>query len=145
MESRSPKDEDGQNNSNSHDSAPENPEAVRRHLAEFSISQGASKTESSDSNEPIQSSRQQEQAHDGPDTGEERSSRTYRINTLRRDSDEPEEQEQGGESSNIKPDELLNVLFDFDTPREINLNVKIKGDFNVTILYAHAPLMTLSS
>ncbi|KAL4803193.1 hypothetical protein BDV18DRAFT_145343 [Aspergillus unguis] len=65
---------------------------------------------------------------------EEEASTTYRINTLRRDSDEPDSEDQGEESSSIKPDDLLNIVFNFDMPREVNLNVKIKGDFNVTVL-----------
>ncbi|KAL4951060.1 hypothetical protein BDW69DRAFT_45471 [Aspergillus filifer] len=66
----------------------------------------------------------------------------YKIHTLRQGSDEPDrfisDDDEGagdGEGSrDVDPDELLKHLFTFDAPREIDLKVKIKGDFCVTVL-----------
>ncbi|KAL4967622.1 uncharacterized protein BDV14DRAFT_168897, partial [Aspergillus stella-maris] len=67
----------------------------------------------------------------------------YKIHTLRQGSDEPDrfisdDDEEGAAdedgSRDVDPDELLKHLFTFDAPREIDLKVKIKGDFCVTVL-----------
>ncbi|KAL4911889.1 hypothetical protein BDW62DRAFT_195930 [Aspergillus aurantiobrunneus] len=110
---------------------PQTPGALQRQLEGLSLSQEDSNTQGPGLNPANQSN--QDREHDEPDVREEGSSRIYRISTRRKDSDEPEPEEEKG-SSNVKPDELLNILFNFDAPREIDLSVKIKGDFNVTIL-----------
>ncbi|KAL4792834.1 hypothetical protein BDV19DRAFT_367846 [Aspergillus venezuelensis] len=67
----------------------------------------------------------------------------YKIHTLRQGSDEPDrfisdDDDEGAQdedgSRDVDPDELLKHLFTFDAPREIDLKVKIKGDFCVTVL-----------
>ncbi|KAL4927303.1 uncharacterized protein BDV17DRAFT_267348 [Aspergillus undulatus] len=138
MWTKRPKDQD--DDGANADSTPETFEALQRPLAGLSLSCEDTKeaNSSSHSSEPTKPGLRQKQDSDKPDLTEKdnEDSKTYKINILRRDSDEvdsdSEEEEQ--ESSSIKPDELLNVIFNFDTPREIDLKVKIKGDFNVTIL-----------
>ncbi|KAL2825282.1 hypothetical protein BDW59DRAFT_146342 [Aspergillus cavernicola] len=140
MESNSPENHDDSHENDPINSTPdEDHDAIQNRLANLSLYRADSnKGENPDSNEPNIKKKQQ-QAHVELDTSEEGgSTRTYTINTLPQDKDsgEPEEEEEDQETRNIRPDELLGIIFNFDTPREIDLNVKIKGDFNVTILYA---------
>lgn len=137
---------DGDANGDVKESIPETPEEVQRRMAGLSISQETYNTNDSTSSGPGHSNKHQEHESE-PEQGqrqarvddelgtEDESSRTFRINTLRGDADEPDDDEEQEESRNIEPDELKNILFSFETPREVDLRVKISGDLNVTILY----------
>lgn len=154
MDRKDPKAHDnreGDGNGDGKDSIPETHDEVQRRIAGLSISQ---ETHNADDSTPSgsdhstkpqedefkqeqeQEQQQRRQARVDDELGtEDESSRTFRINTLRGDADEPDDAEEQEESRNIEPDELKNILFSFETPREVDLRVKISGDLNVTILY----------
>lgn len=146
MDQKGPKgrgNRDGDDNGDGKSSIPETPEEVQR-LAGLSISQETHNTNDSTpsgsdhSNKPQEdeSEQGQRQARVDDELGtEDESSRTFRINTLRGGADEQDNYEEQEETKNIEPDELKNILFSFETPREVDLRVKISGDLNVTILY----------
>ncbi|KAL4865351.1 hypothetical protein BDV12DRAFT_150009 [Aspergillus spectabilis] len=139
MEPRSPKDHGTNNDDKPVNPTPdENHDTLLEQMGSLSLSHENVNQEDSGLNKTVQSDHQQEQEKDQDDndndTSEDETSKTYRIDkfTMRRDSDDPDEEEQ--ESSNLKPEELYDIVFNLDTPREVDLKVKIKGDFNVTIL-----------
>jgi hypothetical protein len=140
MESRSPKDHGTHNDDKvKPNSTPDgNHGTLPKQMEKLSLSKENVNQEDTGLNNPVQSDHQQEQEMDqddnNNDASEDGTSKTYRVNkfTMRRDSNDPDEEEQ--ESSNLKPEELYDIVFNFDTPREVDLKVEIKGDFNVTIL-----------
>ncbi|OJJ07073.1 hypothetical protein ASPVEDRAFT_33317 [Aspergillus versicolor CBS 583.65] len=147
MDQKGPKgrdNRDGDDNDDGKSSTPETPEEVQRRIAGLSISQETHNTNDSTSSRSDHSNKPQEdkyeqgqrQARVDDELGtEDESSRTFRINTLRGDADEQDNDEEQEETRKIEPDELKNILFSFETPREVDLRVKISGDLNVTILY----------
>ncbi|KAL5340362.1 hypothetical protein BJX70DRAFT_124737 [Aspergillus crustosus] len=145
MEPNSSKDYDAHGSHEPVDSTPdENRDALPKEMESLSLSQDKETHGNPTLNDPDQSDhkvdqgeeqgQEKEQDHNKAESNEEESARTYRIHklTLRRDSDDPDEEEQ--ESSNLRPEDLYDIVFNFDTPREVDLKVKIKGEFNVTIL-----------
>lgn len=134
MGPRSPENHNGHRNSSN-----PSPEArdLPHGLANLSLDQQPStENNTSSSNHSIRSPQEDGQGNTSDQRGnEDETAKTYRINKLSPDSDVPDSGEQDDEeSSNVKPDELLNIVFNFDMPREVDLKVKIKGDFNVTVL-----------
>ncbi|KAL4876618.1 hypothetical protein BJY04DRAFT_140914 [Aspergillus karnatakaensis] len=142
MEHNSPKDSD---NNNANPSQSRSQETLPSQMKNLSLSEeniGLKKeslprgeTNQSDLRQEQNQQREERQEESKPNVSEDESSRTYRINkfTLRRDSDNPDEEEEQ-ESSNLRPEDLYDIVLNFDTPREVDLKVKIKGDFNVTLL-----------
>ncbi|KAI9372630.1 hypothetical protein BJX61DRAFT_542501 [Aspergillus egyptiacus] len=130
METNRPEDADRNNPANP---TPETQDTNDR-LARLSLSEESSHAgdgpESNESQKPGEKDRRERAAPDASD--EEENTRTYRISTLVQGED-PDADEQRQER-NIRPDELFDIVFNFDAPREIDLKVKIKGDFNVTFL-----------
>jgi hypothetical protein len=120
-------------------STPDNHDALRRGLATLSLSQTDSSSEdlkAKDTDRPTVESEEKKDTGSGASIPGERP-RIYRINTLNEDGDsiEDEDENEDREGSNISPDQLFDIVFNLDTPREVDLKVSIKGDFNVTILY----------
>ncbi|KAL4935780.1 hypothetical protein BDV06DRAFT_228496 [Aspergillus oleicola] len=154
--SRKDEDADGDNL----DSTPGTPDTrqVQHNLADLSLSRDNSGTTdggdtNTNSKEPLGKHQKQkpkdipatekEDDEDEDDSTFQPRPHRYKIHTLRQGSDEPDrsvpgeddgEAGEAEESRDVDPDELLKHLFTFDAPREIDLKVKIKGDFNVTVL-----------
>ncbi|KAL2847428.1 hypothetical protein BJY01DRAFT_246795 [Aspergillus pseudoustus] len=134
MNSDSPKDQDERNVA-SGSSSPDNNDAVRHGLARLSTSWEDSETEDPPKGTRM-STDDEEQEHDEPAADEPSAKpRIYRINTLNKDGDSVDDEEDDEEGSNIRPDELFDIVFNLDTPLDIDLKVSIQGEFNVTILY----------
>ncbi|KAL3462287.1 hypothetical protein BJX64DRAFT_259252 [Aspergillus heterothallicus] len=119
---------------NASGSTPDNHDTIRRDLARLSLSQNSPGTEDHRTNS-TKSDEDEEQEHNkpGPSGASERP-RIYRINTLNKDGESVDDEGEDEEGSNIRPDQLFDIVFNLDTPREVDLKVSIKGDFNVTIL-----------
>ncbi|KAL2788367.1 hypothetical protein BJX66DRAFT_261046 [Aspergillus keveii] len=131
MDSDNPKNQDEHAGS----STPDNHDVLRRDLAALSLSQKDSRTKNSETRDTNRSGKEEEEEHTEPGASKpgERP-RIYRINTLNEDGDSVGEEDEDEEGSNISPDQLFDIVFNLDTPREVDLKVSIKGDFNVTIL-----------
>jgi hypothetical protein len=132
MDSDNPKNQDEHAGS----LTPDNHDVLRRDLAALSLSQKDSKTKDSETRDTNRSGKEEEEEHTEPGASKpgERP-RIYRINTLNEDGDSVGDEDEDEEGSNISPDQLFDIVFNLDTPREVDLKVSIKGDFNVTILY----------
>ncbi|KAL3490442.1 hypothetical protein BJX62DRAFT_139322 [Aspergillus germanicus] len=134
MDSDNPKNQDEHAGS----STPDTHDALLHDLAALSLSQNDSKTEdleTKDTNRSEEEEEEEEEKHTEPGVSKpgERP-RIYRINTLNEDGDSVDDEDEAEEGSNISPDQLFDIVFNLDTPREVDLKVSIKGDFNVTIL-----------
>ncbi|KAJ0415718.1 hypothetical protein BJY00DRAFT_317537 [Aspergillus carlsbadensis] len=117
-------------------STPDNHDAFRRNLANLSLSQEDSNTEdpkAKDTERPVEDVEKKDTQSGASKPGER--PRIYRINTLNENGDSVDDEDDDEEGSNISPDQLFGIVFNLDTPREVDLKVSIKGDFNVTILY----------
>ncbi|KAL2811651.1 hypothetical protein BJX63DRAFT_270072 [Aspergillus granulosus] len=134
MNSDSPENKD-RNKDNAARITPDNPDALRRDLAKVSLSQEDWNTEDLQIKDTAETEEDEDQEHDEPGASESSETpKIYRINTLNKNGDSVGDEDYNKEGSNIRPDQLFDIVFNLDAPREVDLKVSIKGDFNVTIL-----------